>query len=354
MTPSSSVNSNLSGYSADEPPSRIDRFSGQRQSSSFDDGDDVLDAIARKPVRRQPSSSSVARRPLNRELGRSNDDEEDEHRWVDSNTDLIKPGALRQGPPDERAYEELDRAIAELPIAYADDSPVKTRRGHAAADASIDWAAEDDSADPWASSSSREIESADAVAEREAAEARNERRRRRIRKLARLVREDDESVGDLQQHFRSSTTSSTATVVLSTGQILRRGRALRELGMDTDSEVDPAPHPDYSDREDDDDFHAVVPRDHDYALQGERGTDWWPVTVAARIHPRTVALRASVAANFALIYVRFLFVLFVALIGAIWQVRRVLFVRAFADSIQGPRAAKRAAIATTPERKRLH
>ena len=328
MTPSSSVNSSLSGYSADEAPSRVDRFSGRRRPSFFDgddEGEDVLDAIARKEVKRQPSSA-VIRRPLDRELGRAaaSDGEEDEHGWIDSNTDLIKPGALRSGPPDERAYEELDRAISELPIAYADDSPVKPSPRRAAV-GSIGWAAEDEAADPWASP--REIESADAVREREAAEARNERRRRRIRKLAKLVRENeiDADAVDLQQHFRSSTTSSNATIVLSTGQILRRGRALRRLGMDTDSEVDPAPHPDYSEDErgeaDDDDYHAVVPRDHDYALQGERGTDWWPVTVAARIHPRTVALRASVAANFALVYARFLFVLFVALLGAIWQVR---------------------------------
>lgn len=221
--------------------------------------------------------------------------------------DLFSLGALRRsGPPQSEAYEELSRRVDELPAEWADEpdavpEPAGLLRNLA-------WA-RNEASDPWESRKYPEKVDTDFGLIEDG---------RQVEEAGEQVGEDEERMGRAGKSRRrrrrsERTTLGSNNVDEDDSNLTRRELALRRLEYETDEG-----HDDGDDREEEEmsDFEC---------LEGDRArtSDYWPVTLRARYAPKMVALRAADSALQRIVmlvtYIRFFFILAVALFYAIWQ-----------------------------------
>lgn len=208
-----------------------------------------------------------------------------------------------------RTYEEIERMAQELPVEWADDvdeSSSPRRRGfrgrRSPQKANLAWSFEaeaddaNDQLDPdqaglWNDPADRTvgIESREAVEQRWAVEAAERKRIGRLMLEKRRREMDDglsvlasSSIGD-GSTARAGTSSATPTEY--TGELRhRKSQMLHRLGLDSDEEED-------WEGQDDESWDFIDAFDHENRRPGERGTDYYPVSLRARHHPRMVVQR---------------------------------------------------------------
>lgn len=152
------------------------------------------------------------------------------------------------------------------------------------------------SSDPWRESQDPAgIESPEAVEERWALEAAERRRLTRLMAEKRRRETEDGMASDFGALTGSSGEStarggsSSATPTEYTGEFgggtlrHRRSQALQRLGFDSDEEE--------SDGQEDESWDFIDHFDHENRRPGQRGTDYYPVSLRARHAPRMVAQR---------------------------------------------------------------
>ena len=232
------------------------------------------------------------------------------------------------GPPNAEAYEDLERALSELPITWEDDNSAalhrtlvrdidageQASRNAKTSQAGLSWAYDDseednEENDPWKEEGkgTMALESREMVEQREKADDRAERRRRRLQELAEEMMREEEDEED--EHAMANMTRKTLS-------------ALRRLNLDR-----PKPKPDEDDRRADDRLAEEDAADYEYLnttrRPGSRGTDYWPVSLRARYHPAMLAQRAKATSQeyftMVLLWTKFLTVLAVAVIFSIWK-----------------------------------
>lgn len=265
-----------------------------------------------------PATESRIVRTAGRAASAYGDESNDDHGEETASED--DTGPMRGGAPDAETYEALERALADIPISWADDegklgarprllrdvphgqepSGVKQAHTH---QGSLHWAYDDsedsnEENDPWRDEGKGplQVESREMVEMREQAEQRASKRRLRLIELAKELNKEVEEE-DIEEGLR------------------RRMIALRCLG-DEDEDVALTPK---AFGHDFDDFEQIeTPR-----LTGTDRLDYYPVSRTARYHPSMVATRIKTTSQGYLqawlLWTRFLTVLAVAVAFSLWR-----------------------------------
>ena len=236
--------------------------------------------------------------------------DEDEH---------IFGSLMKAGPPNAEAYEELERALSELPITWADDDCAVVRRaivrdieiaeqtlstGPKVSQEGLSWAyvdTEEDTEDndPWKEEGkgSLALEDKDAVEMRMRADHKADRRRRRLQELAEEMMREEEDLA-----FEDVTRRG---LIALRHQSLERSDAEGGDGEALGSEGSECEELNTSRR------------------LGASGTDYWPVSVRARYHPAMVVQRVRVTSQeyftVCLLWMKFLAVLAIAVLYSVWR-----------------------------------
>ncbi|KAG0143092.1 hypothetical protein CROQUDRAFT_661709 [Cronartium quercuum f. sp. fusiforme G11] len=279
--------------------------------------------------------------------------------YLDSFDGPVPLGSLRS-KSNEQTYDELQQAVAELPVAWADEHdhdqssaellmidgpPVSKPRKPE----SIDWVyecedadgqREADEEDPWTAT-----RYAAGVASKRSP-ATNKSRFDHLRRHHRLLmarpvrtvtdRNDDghstASNSTPEKPFSDNASGSTAAprsnrIPSSTSQISRREQALRRLGMASESEYSSGSEDDDDDdeegSEEEDSWDYIDKTDHDAQAQGASGTDYYPISLGARHAPGMVATRLQVTGTgwkaFVYEWAKLVSVIGLAVGWAVWQ-----------------------------------
>ncbi|KAI5478781.1 hypothetical protein MNV49_004607 [Pseudohyphozyma bogoriensis] len=237
--------------------------------------------------------------------------------------DLVEPGSLRHQPPDNDVYEHLCEAVSNFPVTWEDESiPSPPRPSHMLLK-TLTWTKESEenfmgegNYPEDVSFGVGQIESREAVELREEY-ARNEQKRKkwgRIRRR-RYTKGKVKWKGKGKESEEQQETSGMS----------RRELALQRLGLSVDGDEFER----YSDEDGDEGSESGrsdMSSNYDYLNSGEydrKGTDYYPLTLRARYHPRMIASRATNkaiqhAVNF-VTYIRFFVILAMALVYALWQ-----------------------------------
>lgn len=273
---------------------------------------------------------------------------------LDTSFPMFECGSLRQsGPADEEDYEQLARVADELPAAWEGEDGFSSPRKPGNARYS-DWVTGDAGDDDhWKNRVYPETEefgpdNRGMIESKEMVQSRASTMRRRKGKGKAAMRSRGRSPFVKRRGQGTTNDQQLYQDEEDLSPLSRRELALRRLGLSQRSasatssrSISPTPsrrhHTDdeddeYSDeystssRSDEDDRNSIL-SDYDHLdSRGDltlRGTDYYPVALRARYHPRMVALRMTDRAVQHLVdlvtYIQFFVVLGLALAFALWQ-----------------------------------